>query len=699
MRQAVTVRDRKRQCGMGPALLAALALAAAAPVHAAPDERFEEVTVTATRIPVPWDRAPLAIGQVSRDQIQSGRQQLTLDESLVVVPGLFMQNRYNFAQELRIAIRGFGARANFGIRGIRMFADDIPLTMPDGQGNVDSIDLGSVERIEVIRGPVSAMYGAAGGGAILLYTERGPEVPFVSGRASTGAYGFNSAQLKAGGQALDGDLNWIGSLTGTEIDGYRDQSRFERTLLNARLGYVFGDDSELTVVVHAVDAPQTDDPGALTAAEVAANPRQAAPRNLLFDAGEALEQQRIGITWNKPLDGGQAVLLRGYLIRRDFQNLLAFDINANGQGGSVDLDRDVHGIGGHWSLDYALGGGRRMRLVAGFGFDEQLDLRRRYVNQFGVPGALTTNQDEDLSAGGIFTEAAFDLTRALVLRLGARFDDLDYSVTDRTGAGGSGETSFSEFSPMAGLLWSRDPAFGVYANFSTGFDAPSFTELANPTGATGFNESLGPQNASSYEVGFKGLVADLLRYEFAVYHIDVEDEIVPFELSGSGQAFFHNAGESTHEGAEAGVQAEILPGLTANATYSWSDFRFDEFGSAGGAGFADNHIPGIPEHQFHVGLDWRHERGLYAGIELLHVGKFYADNANAVETGDYTVSSLRAGYHWSGARWEIEPFVGVNNLGDEDYSANVRINAAFARYYEPAPGRNVYGGVELRANF
>lgn len=653
--------------------------------------------MTATRIPVAWDRSPLAVGQVGREQVQSGRQQLTLDESLAVVPGLFMQNRHNFAQELRISIRGFGARANFGIRGIRLIADDIPLTMPDGQGNVDSIDLGSIERIEVIRGPVSAMYGAAGGGAILLYTERAPETPFVSGRASTGAYGFRSAQLKAGGET--GAFNAIGSLTSTEIDGYRDLSRYERTMLNARFGYAFDETARLSVVVNAVDSPETQDPGALTAAEVAANPRQAAPRNLLFDAGEALEQQRIGATFDKSLADGQALLLRGYVIRRDFQNLLPFDINANGQGGSVDLDRDVRGIGGHWSRDAALPNGRRFRLVAGFEFDEQLDLRRRYANVFGTRGALTTGQDEDLSTRGLFAEAVFDLTPELTLSLGARFDELQYKVRDRTGAGGSGETSFSEFSPMAGLLWSRHPAFALYANVSTGFDPPAFTELANPAGPTGFNQSLGPQSATSRELGVKGLVTDRLRYELALFRADVSDEIVPFELTGSGQSFFRNAGESTHEGAEAAVQAEILPGLSASATYTWSDFTFDTFHIGSNAVYDGNRIPGIPEHQFHAQLDWSHSSGLYAGVDLLHVGAFYADNANAVKTGDYTVSNLRAGFRWSGERWEFEPFVGVNNLGEETYIGNVRINAALGRYYEPAPGRHAYGGIELRANF
>ncbi|MEJ8569705.1 TonB-dependent receptor family protein [Elongatibacter sediminis] len=677
------------------ALLMAVLLAASA--GASGDVTLEEITVTATRIPVSWSRAPLALSRVDGAAVQAARQQLGLDEALTRVPGLFFQNRYNFAQDLRISIRGFGARANFGIRGLRLFADGIPLTMPDGQGNVDSIDLGSVERIEVIRGPVSAMYGAAGGGAILLYSEPGPEEAFASARLNAGAYGFREARAEAGGQA--GAFNGIASLVRTELDGYRDFSEYERTLFNSRLRYAVSERSALTVVFNAVDSPQAQDPGALNSGEVGADRRQAAPRNVLFDAGEALEQQKLGVTWESDLGANQGLVLRAYVIRRDFSNKLPFDINSNGQGGSVDLDRDVRGVGGHWSLESDLGGGRANRLVIGFEYDEQLDLRRRFANNEGVIGALTTKQDEDVIARGVFIENAYDVTPAWTLSLGARFDDLEYRVRDRTGQGGSGTTSYGEFSPMAGLVWSPGPAVSVYANVSTGFDAPAITELANPEGATGFNRDLGPQQATSHELGLRGVLADRVRYELAAFRIDVEDELVPFELAGSGQSFFRNAGSSSHDGVEASLQAELLPGLTASATYTWSDFTFDEFSAADGTVYDGNRIPGVPEHLFHAELDWRHASGFFAGADVLLAGRFFADNANTVENDRYTVANVRAGWRWSGERWQLEPFVGISNVGDEKYNGNVRLNASFGRYWEPAPERNVYGGLEIRTAF
>jgi len=639
----------------------------------------------------------LAVGRIGKDDIQLGRQQLGLDESLVDIPGLFLQNRYNFAQDLRIAIRGFGARANFGIRGIKLFADDIPLTMPDGQGNVDSIDLGSAQEVEVIRGPVSAMYGSAGGGVISITTEDGPENPFVSGRVSTGAYDYRLAQAKAGGQA--GALNWLFNLSETRLDGYRDHSRYRRTLLNSKFRYDIDTDSSMTVVFNVTDSPTAEDPGALTAAEFRKDRRQAALRYTQFDVDEALEQYKLGVVWRRAMNEASDILLRAYAIRRDFQNSLPFDINSNGQGGKVDLNRRVAGVGGHWSWHMPRRGAVDNRLVVGFEVEEQRDLRKRFSNDLGIAGALTTNQDEDVSSRSVFVEDVLAITRDVTLSAGLRFDHIRYEVTDRTEGNGSGETTFNQLNPMLSLAWSKSRQLNLYVNLSTSFDPPVLTELANPKGPSGFNRDLDPQTATNYEVGAKGWVSDRARYELAVFHIDVEDELVPFELSGSGQAFYRNAGKSTHEGLEAGLNLDLAPGLSGSAAYTWSDFKFKTFSEPGGSEYGGNRIPGIPRHQFHIDLTWRHKSGFYAGWDTLVVGSFFADNANAVKTSGYAVSNFRAGFQRAGGHWTLEPFIGVNNLFDRKYLGNIRINAAFGRYYEPAPGRNVYAGAELKYGF
>jgi len=657
---------------------------------------LEEVIVTATRIPTDLVSLPFAVGSVGRDELQRGRQQLGLDEALVSVPGLFFQNRYNFAQDLRIAIRGFGARANFGIRGIRIFADDIPLTLPDGQGSVDAIDLGSAEQIEVIRGPFSAVYGSASGGVINIRSEDGPETPFISGRVNVGSYDYRQAQAKAGGQS--GRLNWLANFSATELDGYRDHAAYESSLFNSKFRYDFDETAALTVVVNAVDSPMADDPGGLNAREVAEDRRQAAPRNLLYNAGEALDQQSLGLAFRKKFGSNRELMLRNYYVQRDFTNRLPFDVNSNGQGGSVDLDRKVAGLGGNFAWTSNLGP-HSNQLVIGFDYDAQRDHRQRFANNQGVIGDLTTNQDEDVTTTGLYVQDVLSLSDSATLTLGGRFDEVKYKVTDRTGVSGSGQRTFKEFSPMAGVNWAVREAVNFYANISSSFDPPATTELANPDGPTGFNQNLESQTATNYELGMKGLITGRLRYELALFHIDVKDEIVPFELAGSGQSFFENAGSSKRDGVEAALSMELAPGLAGTATYTWSDFVFDEFRGLDGQNYDGNRIPGIPEQLFNIDLSWSHDSGFFASWDALYVGSFFADNANEVKTEDYLVSNLRAGFRWGSDKWIFEPFVGFNNLFDKKYIANIRLNAAFGRYYEPAPERNIYGGVLLRYGF
>jgi iron complex outermembrane receptor protein len=657
---------------------------------------LEEVVVTATRIPVGLSELPFAVSRVGGEQVQWARQQLGLDESLAVVPGLFFQNRYNFAQDLRIAIRGFGARANFGIRGIRIFSDDVPLTLPDGQGSVDAIDLGSVEQVEVIRGPFSAVYGSASGGVIKLQSESGPEVPFVSGSLGAGAHGYIRAQLKAGGQA--GRLNWLANLSSTELEGYRDHAQYENTLFNSKLRYEFDGHTALTVVMNAIDSPVANDPGGLNASEVGEDRRQAAPRNALYAAGEALEQQTLGLALRKSLASGDEWMLRNYWVSRDFRNRLPFDVNSNGQGGSVDLQRTFAGLGGNysWNRDWA---GARNSLVIGFDYDAQRDHRRRYVNNQGALGPITTNQDEDVTTIGLYLQNSLRLHSGLRLTLGGRFDGVEYVVRDRTGAANSGQRDFREFSPMAGVNWGPHGSVNLYGNVSTSFDPPATTELANPLGPSGFNRELESQTAANYEIGVKGLLTGRLRYEFALFHIDVKDEIVPYELEGSGQSFFENAGSSTHEGLETSLVAELMPGFTGTVTYTWSDFVFDDFVGANGDDYGGNRIPGVPRHLFNLDFDWAHGSGVHAGLDILYAGPFYANNANTVKTDGYLLLNFRLGYRWGRGSWAFEPFVGINNWLNEAYMGNVRLNASFGRYYEPAPTRNAYAGATLRYGF
>jgi len=648
-------------------------------------------TTTATRLEQSPLSVPYAVSRINADQLQTASTQLSIDESLQTVPGVFVLNPNNFAQDSRIAIRGFGARANFGIRGIRLLVDGVPATTPDGQGSVDALDLGSAESMQIIRGPASALYGAASGGVILIETESGPATPFIETRWTFGDYGLFQGQFKAGGQV--GNLNYLISATSLNFDGYRANSETENGRLNAKFTYDLTATTSLTALVNLIDQPLQNDPGALTLDEARADPSQARQRNVDFDSGETVQQEQIGLVYKQALSDFHAFELKSYYTHRDFANKLPFE-----NGGQVAFERDFFGGGALYRFT-----GDRFELASGVDFDLQEDARENYDNLSGDRGPLSLQQDERIESLGAFASLTYDLLETLALSAALRQDTLKFEVDDAFIADGddSGERRFEETSPMLGLIWEAAPGFAVFVSASTSFETPTSTELANPNGG-GFNPDLSSQTATNFEVGIKGtrlLNERALRYEITAFQIKIEDALVPFELATApGRNFYRNAGQSERIGIEAALQIELFEGLTADLSYTWSDFEYKDFDASSGD-FSGNKLPGIPEHFGNIQINYRHETGYFLRWNTRFTGKFYADDANAETISAYSVSDLRLGLERTIGHWNLEPFVGINNLFNQTYSANIRINGFGGRYYEPAPGRNVYGGIRIRYGF
>ncbi|MDH3376970.1 MAG: TonB-dependent receptor [Gammaproteobacteria bacterium] len=653
---------------------------------------LEAVTVTATRTEKSVDEIPAGVSTVSQDAVQLGTEQLGLDESLNRVPGVFFLNRYNFAQDLRASIRGFGARSNFGIRGIKIIVDGIPETLPDGQGSVDGIDIGSAGRINVIRGPTSSLYGNASGGAIIVESEDGPTEPFAESRLTSGDFGFDRVQVKTGGET--GNFNYLLNLSDTSIDGFRDHSEAENTQLNAKFSIDIPGPSSLQATVHYTDQPTANDPGGITAEDAEENRKQAQDRNVLFDAGETLEQSRVGLVYKRAIGNDDELELRLYSTQRDFSNRLPFE-----DAGAVQIDRQFNGGGAKYSLNGDLAG-MDNRLLVGFDYDRQDDDRTRRDNLEGVLGDLVFDQRELVTSLGVFIQNETSIGRDTLLTLGSRNDNIEFDVTDRFLFNGddSGIVEFDEFSPMVGVSHEFRPGSWFYGTVSTAFETPTTTEFANPSGG-GFNQTLSPQESTNYELGIKSRVGDH-RIEAAIFHITVDDELIPFEVADQpGRSFFENAGSSTRDGLEFSYVAAIGNGIELTASYTYSDFKFDNFVSDDGDIFNGNSIPGIPRDQAFVEFSWFGESGLYARWDVAYFGRFFADNANEEEVDSYVVSNLRIGYNSFIGDWELAPFLGINNLFDEEYNSSVRINAFGGRYFEPAPDRNVFFGVTIRKNF
>ncbi|MDP6242252.1 MAG: TonB-dependent receptor [Myxococcota bacterium] len=662
----------------------------------------EEIVVRADRVPQTVLQVPAAVSVVDQQAIQFARQQLTLGESLLAVPGVFTQNRQNFSQDLRISIRGFGARARFGIRGIRLLIDGIPTTLPDGQGQVDTLQLTTTGRIEVMRGPSASLYGSAAGGVIRVESEPVPEVPLFSVRAQAGSNGYQSYDAKAMGKT--GPVGILLGLSRQVTGGYRGHSHMESNVLNGRVEWAIDDDSELIGYANLVYGPVAQDSGALSAAQVSDNRHQAQACNTTLDAGESVNQFSGALKYRHAHNAANETTATGWVGWRDFSNRLAFQSPfacENLIGAVGKLDRIFSGASLQHVYESAPFGLFNQLLVGG-GFEMQNDDRSRRSIDGGIVGGKTIDQLEDVLSLRAFIQDEWELPADWTLGFSLGFDWLRYDVTDRLVAGG-GESSvlhYSEWSPSGTLRWNPHEGVNPYLRISTSFEPPTTTELRRPDQG-GFDPNISPQRAVNYELGVKGLLPGTLRYELAAYYIKIDDEILKFDVEG--EDFYRNAGRSDRTGVELGAYWQPIEPILATAAYTFSKSSFiDHQSSNGSENFNGNQVPGVPEHLLYLALQYNHPGGLFLSLEGRYVGSFYADDANQVKTDPYGVLDVRAGWRMEFGAWRVTPQLSFNNLLDAKYMDNVRTGEKWSAadlIFEPAPGFEIYGGLSAGIEF
>ena len=336
-------------------------------------------------------------------------------------------------------------------------------------------------------------------------------------------------------------------------------------------------------------------------------------------------------------------------------------------------------------------------MIFGLDVERQDDDRRRFDNNQGVLGSLVFDQQEQVDSNGIYVQGHYKLGSAWSVNAGLRYDDLQYTVTDRFLADGddSGRRDFSEVSPSVSVSY-RTGSSTVFASYSSSFETPTTTELANPDGSGGFNQTINSQTADNYELGFRGANQNL-SYELTIFQIDLEDELVPFELAAfPGRTFYSNAGSSSRSGVEMATSWVLGGGLSADVSYTWSEFEFNSFVDDDGNDFSGNSLPGLPRHFGYIGLHYESGKGISATLESVYSGKLFANTANTVSVPGYAVANFRMSHEFTRGNWTLRPYLGINNLFGERYNSNIRINAFGGRFYEPAPGRNLYAGIVVR---
>jgi iron complex outermembrane recepter protein len=672
--------------------LAGLPLLLVAPLAA--QELLEPITVTVTapRLETPLTDLPAAVDVVDEGDATQARQGLQLDEALNRVPGVFAQNRYNFAQDIRLSIRGFGSRAPFGIRGLYIVQDGIPETTPDGQSQVDALDLLNVSRIEVLRGLNAALYGNATGGVVSIKTRDGRDPRGHGAGMLLGSYAFR--RLEAVSEREGGHGSY--SLTFHDLDygGYREQARAEKQLLRLHAVNAL-EAGDLSLHLRYLDAPLTEDPGALTRTELEADRRAAAPLARTLDSRQAAEQLTLGAQWRQSVGDG-LLRLGAFSTRRDFAQQLPFFGSSQ-----VAYERDFHGLSAGYEADFG-----PTRTLFGLDLQRQRDDRtRNCVNAVLEPscsppdepvtGPLALDQREQARNLGIFVHTDTLLGSDWHLAAGLRHDRIRFEIDDRLQAGGedlSGSREFDETSGSLGLIWNLRSGYRAFLNASTGFETPTFTEFANPAGSGGFNPELEPQYAQALEAGLRGEIG-ILTYDVTVHRTEVRDELVPYQLEEGGRDFYRNAGRTTRKGLEIGLDVAPVPRWNLRAAFTLNNFRYREY-SVGGEDFAGNRLPGLPEQQLFLEASWR-DGPAFAALDALYASSRYADDANRVKIDAQTTVNARIGRHWDHGRLRAEAFLAVNNLFDADAIDNIRINARFGRYFESAPDRNFLLGLRL----
>jgi len=680
-------------------------LAALAPNFALAQQPDDAVVVTATRAPQPSLQIPASVDRIPGDEIREGRAQVNLSESLGRVPGIVVQNRQNYAQDLQISSRGFGARSTFGVRGIRLIADGIPATMPDGQGQAATFSLSSAERIEVLRGPFSALYGNAAGGVIAIETRDGPEVPTGEASFLAGSYDTWRAGLLFGGQW--GALNAIGDLSRFDTNGYREHSAAMRDHLNAKLRYRLSDDTSFTLIANSLRQPDTQDPLGLTRDQVEEDPRQADPVAIQFNTRKTVNQDQIGGRLEHRLGAAgrlEAVVYGGERFVEQFLSIpLGTQSSPTHSGGVVNLDRGYSGGALRYFTDIGA-----VTLSTGVEYERMDERRRGFINNFGVAGALKRDEDNEVTSTDVYVQAEWRLAERWSLHGGARHSRVRFTSEDHFIAGtngdDSGEQTFSATTPVVGLLYRLSPRVSLYGNLGRGFETPTFAELAYRTGGSGLNFALDASRSRHAEVGAKAIVASAVRVNAAMFDIVTEDEIV-VESNSGGRATFRNAGHTDRRGLE--LSAETVTGGPWKSRIAWSyiEATFREgFATVAGAPAAPvfvpagSRLPGVPRSQLYGELRYGGD-GYYVQLEGLYRSRVAVNDRNSEFADAFTVVNAVAGLEQQGGRWRLTEYVRVDNLGDRNYVGSVIVNDANGRFYEPAPGRNFTVGVQASVQF
>jgi iron complex outermembrane receptor protein len=665
-------------------------------------------------------RGAASVDVVGSDELREGQAQVNLSESLGRVPGLVIRNRQNYAQDLQISVRGYGARATFGVRGVRLFVDGIPASAPDGSGQAANFPLGSADRVEVVRGPMAALYGASSGGALLLYTEDGQQPAQLRMGVVAGSDGLWRASTQVTGQTGTAQApGWSYALdvSGFATDGTRPQSAADRNTANMKLSR--SHEGGRTVLVFNRHSSSALDPQGLSRVEFDANPDQTNAGALSFNTRKTVSQTQLGLAFEQSLGGGHKLELMGYGGQRQvvqFQSITTgAQVPAGSSGGVIDLDRDYWGWNARWRHEGDWQGGR-LSLSAGVASDLQSDKRKGYENfvgsTLGVQGKLRRDEVNRAQTLDPYLQAEWR-TQDLTLVGGVRQTRTDYASTDAyivgTNRDDSGSKDYTATLPVIGVRWQWSPSVQAFASIGKGYEIPTLNEVAYRSGGiSGFNTELNAARSTSAELGLRGR-ADQMRWSATAFDIRTDDEIVVQNNTG-GRTTFQNAGRTLRQGLELAGEWRAGP-VTLTTAYTWMRANYqDAFLTCTTSGCPNatpqvqvpqgNQIPGLPKQQLFAQAAWDTGwMGSRVTLDARHVGRVMVNDLNTDEAAAHTLFNLGMQFKQERGDWTLKEFVRLDNLSDQKHAGSVIVNDGNGRFFEPGAGRKLLLGLEAQRRF
>ena len=648
--------------------------------------KLDEIEIKSIKTSSILESVPLSITKIKVPRLWS-KQQLSLQEYINSIPGVVTFNANNFAQDLRISVRGFGARSAFGIRGIKIIIDGIPETTPDGQGQLDNLPLQLIENIEVIRGSSSLRYGNAAGGVIFIETLNKIENNFHELGLRGAQNNYKQTYYTSGLKFQKSE--WLLHLNHQDGDGFRENSRFESTQFNVRGNYFLSNKTKLGFQFNSTNSPLAEDPGGQNFDSFKNSPSKARDRNVLFKSGEKINHIKSAININYE-NGNFLFNSYSFISNRTFNAKLPFNF-----GGIVSLNRNYYGHGSYFTNKSQ---GNKIRFTTQIGYDiaSQSDKRKRYKNNEGKKGDKTLGQIESFQSFGIYFIENISFGR-LKLNGGIRRDNNLLKVNDNFISNGddSGNIKLSAWSNEIGLSYKILEKSYLFVNSSKSYETPTLSELsANPIEKGGFNDLLGVQKAKNFDFGLK-FKSEFTNFSIVGFMVNTENDLVPYELEEfPGRTFYQNAGKTLRKGIEIEFNHRLNKNFSTSIIYNFTNFKYDEYISSD-SNLKGNYLPGIPTRFGNFELRYKNSKKLSVSYSRNYRGNLYANDNNTEKISSFWRDDINFSIPLKIGKNNFDFFLGCNNIFDKLYSDNIRINAFGSRYYEAAPGRIFFTGIKI----